>query len=106
VDVFKHPDSSIGEITGRTGFPQSLVSGVVAKFREQGVMDTKADPRDRRRTLVRAAPGRAELGWQIADTATVDATLAQALRMAPGEVAEIVAVLESLAVRLFDVPSD
>ena len=56
VDVAYHPNSSITEITERTGFPQSLVSTAVAKLREHGVLETSADPLDRRRTLVRATP--------------------------------------------------
>jgi DNA-binding MarR family transcriptional regulator len=55
-DVAYHPNSSITEITERTGFPQSLVSTAVAKLREQGVLETNPDPLDRRRTLVRPTP--------------------------------------------------
>ena len=55
-DVAYHPNSSITEITERTGFPQSLVSTAVAKLRERGVLETEPDPLDRRRTLVRATP--------------------------------------------------
>lgn len=55
-DVAYHPNSSITEITERTGFPQSLVSTAVAKLREHGVLETRPDPLDRRRTLVRPIP--------------------------------------------------
>src|SRR6266542_4942792 len=56
IDVFEHPNSSIGEITARTGFPQSQVSASVAKLREGGALVTEADPGDRRRTLVHPHP--------------------------------------------------
>lgn len=104
VDVFEHPGSSISEITERTGFPQSLVSSSVARFREHGVMTTETDPADRRRTLVHPAPGVPEKGRRKAGTTTVDGVLAKALGAEPEEVAEIVAVLDSLARRLSNAP--
>jgi DNA-binding MarR family transcriptional regulator len=100
VDVFEHSGSSIGEITDRTGFPQSLVSATVAKFRDTGVMVTEPDPTDRRRTLVRPAPGMREQGQRQADAATVDDVLARAMGVQPEEVTQIIATLESLANRL------
>ena len=101
-DVFEHPDSSIGEITARTGFPQSHVSASVARLRDEGMLVVTADPRDRRRTLVRVAfEQRAE---QFA-AGTVDDALAAALDTDdPGEVKEVVAMLESLAQRLLPTP--
>jgi DNA-binding MarR family transcriptional regulator len=104
VDVFEHPGSSISEITERTGFPQSLVSSSVARFREQGQMVTETDPADRRRTLVRPAPGVPEKGRRRAATMTVDDALAKALGAEKNDVAEIVATLESLARRLSSAP--
>jgi DNA-binding MarR family transcriptional regulator len=56
VDVAYHPNSSISEITERTGFPQSLVSTAVARLREMGLLESGPDPFDRRRTLVRTTP--------------------------------------------------
>lgn len=56
VDVTQHPDSSVGEIATRTGFPQSHVSAAVARLQEHGSVVTSPDPRDRRRTLVRPNP--------------------------------------------------
>ncbi|MCX9189901.1 MarR family transcriptional regulator [Carbonactinospora thermoautotrophica] len=52
-DVLQHPDSTIGEITARTGFAQSRVSTAVARLRALGALETVPDPADRRRTLVR-----------------------------------------------------
>jgi DNA-binding MarR family transcriptional regulator len=56
VDVAYHPNSSITEITERTGFPQSLVSTAVGRLRELGLLESSPDPLDRRRTLVRTTP--------------------------------------------------
>lgn len=42
-------------IAARTGLPQSYVSESVTRLREQGVFETRADPSDARRTLVRAS---------------------------------------------------
>jgi DNA-binding MarR family transcriptional regulator len=56
VDVAYHQNSSITEITERTGFPQSLVSTAVARLRERGLLASGPDPLDRRRTLVRTTP--------------------------------------------------
>jgi DNA-binding transcriptional ArsR family regulator len=55
-DVFAHPATSVGEIADRTGLRQSYVSESIARLREQGVVETSADPADGRRTLVRLAP--------------------------------------------------
>lgn len=51
-DVLAHPRSSITDITGRTGLPQSYVSESVNKLRVKGIAEITADPADRRRTLV------------------------------------------------------
>lgn len=56
IDVAYHSNSSITEITERTGFPQSLVSTAVARLRTMGLLETEPDPLDRRRTLVRTTP--------------------------------------------------
>ncbi len=56
VDVFEHPDGTIGQIVERTGFPQSHVSSSVARLRDLGMLVTTVDPEDRRRTLVAPSP--------------------------------------------------
>ena len=48
VDISMNPGSSIGEITARTGFPQSHVSASVARLRQQGVLETSIDAVDAR----------------------------------------------------------
>lgn len=51
VDIAENPDSSISDITARTGFPQSHVSTAVAQLRSAGAVHTRTDPKDARRTL-------------------------------------------------------
>src|ERR1700683_69426 len=76
-DVFAHPGSSITDITGRTGLPQSYVSESIARLRDQGFVVTEVDSADRRTTLVRTNP---EHLRRVArkGTASVDTALAQA----------------------------
>lgn len=100
VDALSHPGSSISDITGRTGFPQSHVSASVAKLRELGALVTEVDPADRRRTLVQAAPGVMQRASQRTSV-PADATIAAALGAdGEGSLAEVLAALELLARRL------
>ncbi len=55
-DISHHEGTSIGEIAGRTGLAQSLVSKTVAELREAGVVFTSSDPHDKRRIVVSVAP--------------------------------------------------
>jgi DNA-binding MarR family transcriptional regulator len=77
VDVSQHPDTSVGEIAARTGFPQSHVSASIARLQEHGAVVSAPDPRDRRRTLVRPAPdargGLVIVGAEPADDALLAA---------------------------------
>jgi DNA-binding MarR family transcriptional regulator len=77
-DIATHPGSSIGEITTRTGFPQSHVSNLVARFRSLGIVETTADPRDGRRTLV-SATGELVRRASRRATSSIDADIAAAL---------------------------
>lgn len=97
LDIIEHPDSSVGEITARTGFPQSHVSASVARLREAGSVVTEVDSADRRRLLVRKAPKVSERALEVAST-PIDAALGAAL--GTDDVAEVVAQLEALAERL------
>jgi DNA-binding MarR family transcriptional regulator len=99
IDVAEHPDSSVGEITSRTGFPQSHVSASVARLRELGALVTSIDPRDRRRTLTRLAPGIRQRSRRAA--VPVDSALAAALGSSdPTDVEEVIEALDGLAARL------
>jgi len=100
IDVFEHPSSSIGEITARTGFPQSHVSASVARLRKDRAVVTVLDSSDRRRTLVVPSP---EAPREVAhlDPAPVHRVLMAALGTeAPREVAGVASALEMLARRL------
>jgi DNA-binding MarR family transcriptional regulator len=103
-DVAGHPGSSIGEITARTGLPQSHVSQSVARLRDRGALETTRDPADGRRTLVRLSP-------RIPDTAaqrgsvSADAALGEAMGVTdPRAVAELVTALESVLAHLRAAP--
>jgi DNA-binding MarR family transcriptional regulator len=99
-DVFEHPGTTIGEVVVRTGLLQSQVSSAVTTLRGLGVFVTEADPSDRRRTLVQAAP---DMAARAANRATVpiDETIASALGDAgPGDLAEVLAALDTVAARL------
>jgi DNA-binding MarR family transcriptional regulator len=100
MDAFAFPDSPVGEIAARTGLPQSYVSEVVARLRDLGALETRADPGDRRRTLVKVSdsvpPAVAGLG-----ATPVDELLTEALGQAPADrAAELIAALSEVAVRL------
>lgn len=100
-DVFAHQDSPIGDIAGRTGLPQSYVSESVARLRDQGIVETAADPADGRRTLVRVS---AQHPRTVAakGSAPVDAALAAALGESTdeSEVIRLIEALSELAARL------
>jgi DNA-binding MarR family transcriptional regulator len=100
-DVFAHPDSSISDVTARTGLPQSYVSESVAKLRDRGIVETSADPSDGRRTLVRIAPDHPRT-IVAKGSVPVDAALAEALgEPADGAaIAQIIGTLSDIAVRL------
>lgn len=97
-DVFAHPDSAIGQIAARTGLPQSHVSETVAQLRERGVVASRPDPQDGRRTLVSVAPGHPDTVAQ-AGSASVDEALRTALGSAvgPKRGATLITALEELA---------
>src|SRR5580693_10383947 len=100
-DVFAHPDSSITDVTARTGLPQSYVSESVARLRDQGIVATSTDPADGRRTLVRVAPGHPR-AVAAKGSVRVDAALAEALgEPADGAAtAQIIRTLSDIAARL------
>jgi DNA-binding MarR family transcriptional regulator len=100
VDVFEHPSSTISQIVGRTGLPQSQVSAAVARLRGLKAFTTSPDPADRRRTLVGPAPGMVRRARARA-AGSIDETIARAL--GPSQAAEtagVVAALELAAARL------
>lgn len=102
VDVFEHPDTTIGQIVDRTGFPQSHVSSSVARLRDLAMLATTVDPHDRRRTLVAPRPEhRTRVARAEHELEPIDDILRVALveRLGPlgaGQVAEATAALELL----------
>ncbi len=97
IDTVYHPNSSITEITERTGFTQSVVSDAVARLRKIGVLESEPDPADRRRTVVRATPALREVG-RSAPEFPVEAALAKALAAEQQDhVGEALSALEVLA---------
>jgi DNA-binding MarR family transcriptional regulator len=100
IDVFEFPNSSIGEIAKRTELPQSQVSAAVAMLKDDGLLETVSDPDDRRRTLVREAPGIARKIRSKVDV-PIDKTIAKALASDdPDDLAQVIGALEMLAERL------
>jgi len=100
-DVFAHPDSSISDVTARTCLPQSYVSESVARLRDQGIVETSADPSDGRRTLVRVIPDHPRT-VAAKGSVSVDAALADALGEPAGgaAIAQIIGTLSDIATRL------
>jgi DNA-binding MarR family transcriptional regulator len=93
VDISAHPGSSIGEITARTGFPQSHVSASVARLREQGVLETSVDAVDGRRTLVSVGESFRE---RLATRAPVPVDAALAAELASPDLADLAQVIDAL----------
>ncbi len=56
-DVFTHAPTTVGEIVTRTGVAQSQVSRIVTELKQAGILAASVDPGDRRRSLLRLAPG-------------------------------------------------
>jgi DNA-binding MarR family transcriptional regulator len=99
-DVLAHPDSSITEVTARTGLPQSYASESVARLRELGVVETVSDPSDGRRTLVRVS-GRHLRNVARMGAVSVDVALAVAVgETDPGAIGTLLVSLDALAERL------
>lgn len=99
-DLVGHGETSAAAIVRRTGLPQSQVSTAIARLREAERIDSRTDPTDRRRMLVRLRAEPSPRAAAVAAT-SVDATVGAALGSDdPDEVAAVVRTLESLAVRL------
>ncbi|MBI3972745.1 MAG: MarR family transcriptional regulator [Chloroflexi bacterium] len=98
LDVLEHPNSSISEIAARTGFPQSHVSASVARLRAvSGALETVADPKDGRRTLVRATAEAPRHTTEVAQSPADRAVAAALGTDDPQAVGEVMAALELLA---------
>ena len=97
-DVLTHPGSAVSEISERTGVAQSYVSRVVAQLQSSGTLETKADPADRRRTLVRVADRLSQGVFSERGSRTVDGAIAAAIGDSNSQEAKrAVEMLEELA---------
>jgi DNA-binding MarR family transcriptional regulator len=97
VDVAYHQNSSISEITERTGFPQSLVSTSVAKLRELGLLESGPDPLDRRLTLVRTTPVMTEVRERVGSLEIDDLIAVELGTGDAKELAQVMAAIELLS---------
>ncbi len=99
-DVFDHPDSTISEITARTGLLQSQVSSAVARFREAGAFETRRDPHDKRRTLVKGRREVARRGAEMHYEPVEDIIAREADSKNAEDLTQLTSCLENLASRL------
>jgi DNA-binding MarR family transcriptional regulator len=97
VDVAYHPNSSITEITKRTGFPQSLVSTAVARLRQRGLLESEPDPLDRRRTLVRTTPELAAIQERLGSASIDDALAHELTAEGQQELSDVIAAIDLLS---------
>jgi DNA-binding MarR family transcriptional regulator len=97
VDVAYHPNSSITEITERTGFPQSLVSTAVARLRDIGLLQTEPDPLDRRRTLVRTTPTINDVEVRLSQVSIDDVVVKELAPEHEKELSNVIAALDLLS---------
>lgn len=97
VDIAYHPNSSITEITTRTGFPQSLVSTAVARLRDRGVVESEPDPLDRRRTLVRASAAVKGINDRLAQISIDDLVAQELSNEGEGELDDVIAAINLLS---------
>lgn len=100
MDVSGHPDSTISEIVERTGFPQSLVSGAVARLEQGRAVVTRTDPRDRRRTLVRVAADVRQRAEKVPNVPLAEVIGPALGTDDPAKIEEVIALLTELARRL------
>jgi DNA-binding MarR family transcriptional regulator len=97
VDVAYHPNSSISEITERTGFPQSLVSTAVAKLRDLELLSTGPDPLDRRRTLVCTSAAQNPVKGRLSRVSIDDIVAEELAPEDRDEITDVIAALDLLS---------
>jgi DNA-binding MarR family transcriptional regulator len=97
VDVAYHPNSSITEITKRTGFPQSLVSTAVAGLRQLGLLQSEPDPLDRRRTLVRTTPALKAIHERLGSVSIDDILARELTAEDQGELTDVITAIDLLS---------
>ncbi|WFE31888.1 helix-turn-helix domain-containing protein [Micromonospora sp. WMMD975] len=95
-DIYEHADTTVTEVSRRTGLPQSAVSGAVARLREVGSVLAVADPADRRRQLLRRDPQVTPRRRKVAEAAIGDAVAAALGADAQPALDQVMAALELL----------
>jgi DNA-binding MarR family transcriptional regulator len=93
-EVVTHPGSSVSELSVRSGFVQSHVSGSVARLKARGLITTEADPADGRRTRVQATDATVRAIARRAGRG-IDDTIRRAVDD-PGEARRVTAMLDEL----------
>lgn len=93
--VLTRPDSTVSDISARTGFAQSHVSVSIARLSDRGVVTTNGDPADRRRSRIRPTDGAVRAITNRA-ARPIDATLAEALAD-PQNTERVIALLDELS---------
>lgn len=88
-DVARHPGSSIGEITARTGLAQSLVSRIVHGARDEGALTVAVDERDRRKARVELSASTAAQAMRRAGNSAEAAIAAHTPALTPDQRAEL-----------------
>ncbi|NUP29288.1 MAG: MarR family transcriptional regulator [Nocardia sp.] len=97
-DIALHPGSAIRDITERTAITQSLVSRIVARFRDQGLLTTAPDPADGRRVLITVEPGVSEEVFRARGRAPIELALNSELpHLSPEGRLRVVELLDELA---------
>ncbi|MCU1647188.1 MAG: hypothetical protein JWN03_7463 [Nocardia sp.] len=97
-DVALHPESSIRDITDRTAIVQSLVSRIVARYRDDGLLRTEPDPSDGRRVRVSVDPVMLVEVLRKRGQAPIESALAAELpRLLPTQRQRVSELLEELA---------
>ena len=76
-DVAHHPASTVGDVVGRTGLSQSLVSRITREMESAGIVRITTDGTDARKVRLDLAPGARELFLARADR-SITAALAEA----------------------------
>ncbi|GAA1880026.1 hypothetical protein GCM10009715_28190 [Paeniglutamicibacter psychrophenolicus] len=84
-DIARNPGATIGEITGRTGLAQSLVSRITHAMAEAGVVVTAVDDLDRRKIRVDLDPAARSQIIERAGNAITPALRAQTPSLTPAE---------------------
>lgn len=91
----RHPDSTIGDVTGRTGLAQSLVSRIVRAAADEGALVVEPDGQDRRRVRIRLSDRTRAAILERAGNTVDDAVTASTPGLSAPERRELVDHLEA-----------